>query len=350
MLFFLCSGLKMNLWLLLALTVLANCQKRVDGQSCPRLCSCSFSSSGAEVVCSHSSLNHFPADGLPASTTLLAFQSTNLSTVAASDLSAVPFLSKLQLYHNSLKSLPSDLLRDVPRLATLDLTGNQLAHLPPDVFNHTQLHSLVLKTNLIEKLDAEWFTDNSSLTWVDLSENRLADIPSTLFHKLPHVKTLDLSYNNLQDLQPEALNHLHSLESLNLAGNKLKTLQPTTFTNTLKLSQLFLQENQLQELPPTLFQGLQHLEFLLLNQNQLQHLPSGLLGERNSAFQVTLTGNPWVCDDKIEYLWRWVNLYPENVLFLDEVTCSSPETLKNRKLLSLTEKELGVVKEATIQH
>uniref|UniRef100_A0A668AF77 Uncharacterized protein n=1 Tax=Myripristis murdjan TaxID=586833 RepID=A0A668AF77_9TELE len=143
---------------------------------------------------------------------------------------------------------------DVPRLATLDLTGNQLAHLPPDVFNHTQLRSLVLKTNLIEKLDAEWFTDNSSLTWVDLSENRLADIPSTLFHKLPHVKNLDLSYNNLQDLQPDALNRLHSLESLNLAGNKLKTLKPTTFSNTPKLSQLFLQENQLQELPPTLFQ------------------------------------------------------------------------------------------------
>uniref|UniRef100_UPI003AAFB1C0 uncharacterized protein n=1 Tax=Centroberyx gerrardi TaxID=166262 RepID=UPI003AAFB1C0 len=331
-------GLKMNLWLLLALI---DCRQQ-GAQCCPDLCSCS--ASGAEVVCSQSSLTHFPVEDLPSYTTQLSIRSTNLSIIATSHLSAVPLLNNLHLYHNKLQSLPSDLLRGVPRLNTLDLTGNQLVHLPPNVFSHAPLRSLVLKNNLIEKADADWLPDNSSLTWLDLSGNRLTDIPSALLHKLPHLVNLDLSNNNLQELQADTLDRLHHLESLNLAGNNLSTLKPTTFANTPQLTQLFLQENRLQELPATLLQGLQHLNLLLLNQNQLQQLPSGLLGERDSPVMVILTRNPWVCDKKMEYLWKWLSIHPQNVFFLEEVICAGPEALKRRQVASLTENELGLAR------
>ncbi|XP_039980334.1 leucine-rich alpha-2-glycoprotein-like isoform X2 [Xiphias gladius] len=304
--------LKMNLWLLLTFTVLAECRYQKRGaQSCPDLCSCS---SGAEVVCSLSSLTHFPTEDI------------------------------LQLYHNNLRSLPSDLLKGVPHLNRLDLTGNQLVHLPPNVFSHASLCSLVLKNNMIEEVDADWFSINSSLTWLDLSRNRITGIPSALLLKLPHLQNLDLSHNNLQELQPDALKNLHHLETLNLAGNRLISLKPTTFTHNLKLSQLFLQENQLQNLPATLLQRLQHLELLLLNQNQLQYLPSGFMGERKSSFQVILTGNPWVCDENMEFLRKWLTGHPQNVIFLEEVTCAGPEALKHRQVVSLTDSELGLLK------
>lgn len=331
----------MNLWLLLTFTALAECRYQKRGaHSCPDLCSCSFPPS--EVVCSQSSLTHFPVDGLPSNTTRLSIQSTNLSSITASHLSVVPLLNNLQLYHNNLTSLPPDLLKDVPHLNTLDLTGNQLVHLPPNVFSHASLCSLVLKNNLIEKADAGWFVDNSRLTWLDLSGNRLTGVPAALLHKLPNLENLDLSDNNLQDLQPDALKNLHRLESLNLAGNKLRSLKPTIFTHNLKLSQLFFQENQLQELPATLLQGLQHLELLLLNQNQLQNLPPGLLDDRKSSFQMILTGNPWVCDERLEYLWKWLTVRPQNVIFLEDVTCAGPEALKHRQVVSLTSSELGL--------
>ncbi|XP_070705837.1 phospholipase A2 inhibitor beta-like [Pempheris klunzingeri] len=333
----------MNLWILLAFTAVAECRYQKRGtHSCPDLCSCS--SPPSEVVCSQSSLTHFPVDGLPSNTSLLSIQSTNLSSITASHLSVVPLLNNLQLYHNHLKSLPSDLLRDVPHLNTLDLTGNQLVHLLPNTFSHTSLRRLVLKNNLIEKADAEWFLGNSSLTWLDLSGNRLTGVPAALLQKLPNLESLDLSDNNLQDLQPDALKNLHRLESLNLAGNKLSSLKPTIFAHNRKLSQLFLQENQLQDLPATLLKGLPHVELLLLNQNQLQHLLSGMLDDRKSSFQIILTANPWVCDEKMEYLWKWLTIHPQNVIFLEEVTCAGPEALKHRQVISLTGSELGLDK------
>ncbi|KAM4600780.1 uncharacterized protein ACJ7VT_020666 [Polymixia lowei] len=333
----------MNSGLLLAVVVLVDC-------CCPGLCNCSFSVLDTAVVYSECSLTHFPLHGIPQNTTRLSFQSTNLSIIEASDLRAVPLLIYLQLYSNNLKSLPSDLLSGVPLLDNLDLTGNKLSYLPPNVFGHAPLSNLVLKNNLIEKVHAEWFPDNSSLTWLDLSGNRLISVPSALFQKLPHLEDLDLSDNNLQELQPDALNPLHQLKTLHLGGNKLSTLKPTTFTNTRLLTRLFLQENRLQELPPTLFQSLPHLELLMLNQNQLQRLPSGLLGElsnhqeRSSQLSVVLSSNPWVCDVNIEYLWRWLIIYPQSVWFRQEVTCASPKALETRQVASLTEKDLGLTK------
>lgn len=326
---------------LLTLTVLVECRYQKRGtHSCPDLCSCS----GAKVVCSQSSLTHFPVDGLPSNTTRLSIQSTKLSNITAGHLSLVPLLNNLQLYHNNLSSLPSDLLKHVPYLNTLDLTGNRLVHLPPNVFSRTSLRSLVLKNNLIGKAEAEWFPDNSSLTWLDMSGNHMAGVPAALLHRLPDLETLDLSDNNLQDLQHDALKNLPHLVTLNLAGNKLTSLNPATFAHNLKLSQLFLQQNQLRELPGTLLRGLQRLELLLLDQNQLQQLPSGLLDSRKSSFSVILTGNPWVCDEKIEYLWKWLSTHRQNVFFLEEVTCEAPEALKLRQVVSLTGSELGLDK------
>ncbi|XP_054617440.1 phospholipase A2 inhibitor-like [Dunckerocampus dactyliophorus] len=312
--------------------------------ACPHLCSCSFSPSGAEVECSDTSMTSFPVDALPPNSTRLSIQSTQLSTIKSAHLSAVPLLRTLQLYHNKLEKLPWDLLTNASQLTTLDLTGNHLVRLPAKIFKQKSLRKLLLKDNLLEEADADWFVDNSSLILLDISGNHLSHIPSAFLHKLKHLQHLDLSHNNLEELQAGALKNLHHLDTLNLARNKLSALNPSLFNHTRKLSRLFLQENHLRELQPTLLLGLQRLQMLLLNQNQLQHLPQGLLDGRNSTFQMVLTGNPWQCDEKMEYLWRWLNDHPHNVFFLDEVTCAGPETLKNRPVVSLTEQELGLAR------
>ncbi|XP_074541969.1 uncharacterized protein LOC141802328 [Halichoeres trimaculatus] len=328
--------------MLLIFTALAQCHNiKREAPSCPGLCSCSFSPPGAEVECSQGFLRDFSVVGFPSNTTRLSIQSTNLSRITAHHLSTVPLLKSLQLYHTNLTGLPADLLKDIPHLNSLDLTGNQLVHLPPNVFSCYSLQSLVLKNNLIEEANAEWFSDNSNITWLDLSGNLLTGVSASLFHKMPNLENLDLSYNKLQDLPPNALTNLHQLESLNLAGNKLVSLKPTTFTHNLKLSQLFLQENQLQVLPTNLLKGLQHLELLMLNQNQLQNLPRGLLDEKKSSFRVVLAGNPWVCDDKMDYLWKWLTAHAENVFFLEEVTCEGSGVLK-QQIVSLSGTELGL--------
>uniref|UniRef100_A0A3P8X5I8 LRRCT domain-containing protein n=1 Tax=Cynoglossus semilaevis TaxID=244447 RepID=A0A3P8X5I8_CYNSE len=282
----------MSPWLLLTLTALAECSSlKHSTTSCPHLCSCSGQQS--HVECSQSSLTVFPSQGLSPHTTRLSIQSTGLSNVTAQHLKTLPLLNHLQLYHNNLTYLPADLLNGVPSLVTLDLTGNKLVELPPKVFSHDFLQNLVLKNNQIEKIDVEVFSNNSSLIWLDLSGNRLTSVPSALHLKVPRLQNLDLSHNNLQ-------------------------------------------ENHLQDLPKILLQGLQRLELVMLNHNHLQHLPPGFLGEReSSSFQVVLTGNPWMCDDKIEYLKTWLQAHPGSAIFVEEVTCSGPEGLKHRQVVSL---------------
>lgn len=339
---YLCNVLKMNFWLVLVFGVLAKCRCQESGACpCPDLSACSFGSSSAEVECSGSSLTRFPPCGFPANTTRLSIRSTNISSVTASHLNATPRLRSLQLYHNKLAEVPPDMMKGVPGLNELDLTGNQLVLLPADVFRHVSLHSLVLKNNQIAKVDADWFADNSSLTWLDLSGNRLTDLPAALFHKLPLLENLDLSDNRLQELHRDAFRGLRHLKTLNLAGNRLSLLESSIFTSNLNLSQLFLQENRLQGLPADLLGGLLRLELLLLNQNRLLHLPPGFL-DRNASFRVILSGNPWLCDEKMEYLWQWLTVHPQNVLFREEVTCAGPETLRHRQVVSLTRSELGL--------
>uniref|UniRef100_A0A3Q1F3C8 LRRCT domain-containing protein n=1 Tax=Acanthochromis polyacanthus TaxID=80966 RepID=A0A3Q1F3C8_9TELE len=232
----------MIVWLLLTFTALAESSFQTRrSHSCPDLCSCSLTASGANVLCNQSSLTYFPEHGLPPNTTHLSFQGTQLSNITAGHLSAVPFLTYLRLYYNNLTSLPPELPVVVSYLNELDLSGNQLVHLPPNVFSHASLYS--------------------SLTFLDLSWNRLTSIPATLLHKLPNLEVLDLSDNNLQELQEDT----------------------------------------------------------------------------KSSFGVILSGNPWECDGKIEYLWKWLSDRLQNVFFLNEVTCGGPKALRDQQIVSLTE-------------
>lgn len=337
-----CIISKMNFRLLLIFGTLAKSHfQESSAGSCPDLCACSFGPLGAEVECSGSSLTRFPLYGLPSDATRLSILSASISSVTATHLGAVPLLKSLQLYHSKLAELSPDVLEVVPRLHMLDLIGNQLVLLPPDVFRHAALRSLVLKDNQIVKTDANWFPDNSSLAWLDLSGNRLTDLHSGLLDKLPNLENLDLSDNRLQGLQPEAFKSLRHLKMLNLARNRLRVLTAPLFAHNLNLSQLFLQENQLQELPENLLRGVPHLELLLLSQNLLQRLPPGLL-DRHASLRLTLSGNPWLCNDKMVYFWRWLLLHPQNVLFLEEVVCAGPEALRHRKVASLMHSELGL--------
>uniref|UniRef100_A0A3Q3VXT4 LRRCT domain-containing protein n=1 Tax=Mola mola TaxID=94237 RepID=A0A3Q3VXT4_MOLML len=203
----------------LILAALATCESQhKDTSLCPDLCFCLFSATGEEVECSNNSRTHFPVQNLSPNTTRLSIQLSNLSSITADHLSAVPLLKYLQLYHNNLTSLSADLLKGVPNLHTLDLTGNRLVRLPPDIFSQASL----------------------SLTSLELSGNRLSGVPTALLHRLP-------------------------------------------------------------------------------NLNQLQSFPSGLLDDTLPSFQIVLSGNPWVCDERLEYLWRWLIVHYQNNTYPTEL-------------------------------
>ncbi|XP_046905714.1 leucine-rich alpha-2-glycoprotein [Hypomesus transpacificus] len=308
--------------------------------SCPELCTCY--PRRAEVVCNEVPLTDFPSEDLPRNTTSLSIQFTNISFISEDQLTTLPALEELHLYHNQLKRLPSNLFRGVPRLRIVDLTGNQLDHLPEKVFSHAPLQSLVLKRNLIQSADAEWLPEDSNVTWLDLSKNRLTAAPTALLQRLHHLEILDLSHNRLEKLAADSLSPLTKLERLNLQGNKLSKLEPATFSTNGNLTHLYLSENRLEKLPLDVFEGLHSLKDLSLNDNRLSHIPPGVLDHLISLewIGLDLTLNPWVCDGKMEYLWRWLQKNKEKTFLVENTTCASPKSLKERPVLSLTESDL----------
>lgn len=329
----------MKAWCILAFLWLAFCY---GTQSCPALCKCYHRR--AEVVCNEVPLTEYPSEGLPKNTTMLTIQFTNITSISEQHLNATPLLQGLHLYGNQLQSLSPHLLRGVPQLNTLDLTGNKLSVLPVGVFSHAPLHSLVLKNNLIEKADAEWLPDNSSLTWLDLSGNRLTKIPTDLLQKLPHLENLDLSNNHLEKISAYSLDLVTKLERLNLQDNKLSTLDASILQSTRNLTYLFLSRNKLSKLPQNLFQELTQLKHLSLDENQLSHMPAGSLDPLKSLDEegLDLTANPWLCDRKVEYFWRWLQKNKNKVFLPEIIKCARPQSLVGRSVMSLTESEINL--------
>lgn len=311
--------------------------------SCPDLCICYFGEDSTEVICHNISISVFPANGMPRNTTRLTIQYTNISTITGEDLRTTPQLKELHLSNNKLTNLSTDMLIEVPHLHTIDLTGNQLTHLPSRVFYHAPLDNIALKNNFLSRAEADWLPKDSNLTWIDLSGNRFQKIPAGLLQNLGRLITLDLSENKLEDIPAGVLDPLTILERLSLQNNKIRSVDPLAFQATHALSYLFLQHNRLEKLSPTLFRQVKELRYLDLSGNQLSHLPPGAL-DPNVLF-VDLGLNPWHCDAKMDYLWRWerksIEIHQEET----KAVCTLPVMLKGRPLASLSAEELGVTME-----
>ncbi|XP_072314054.1 uncharacterized protein [Eucyclogobius newberryi] len=322
-------------WLLLSLVPLC--------RPCPTHCRCF--SRRAEVVCDSTSLDSFPSDSLPKNTTFLTVQFTNITTITETHLNRTPHLQELHLFSNQIQSLGPNLLRGLPKLRTLDLTENKLADLPAKVFSHAPLQSLVLKSNQLKIVSDDWLSENSTLTWLDLSKNRLTEIPAILFRKAPNLDNLDLPNNLLEKIVAKSLDELTKLERLNLQNNKINSLDSTIFQKNLNLTHLFLSRNKLEKLPQNLFVNLTRLRHLYLEENHLQRVVPGLFDSLVSLDEegLDLSGNPWSCDGKIEYLWSWLNKNKSKVFLPETVTCAAPPALIGRSVMSLTQSEIKMV-------
>lgn len=127
-----------------------------------------------------------------------------------------------------------------------------------------------------------------------MSYNRLKELRKETFQGLDNLLRLYMDHNTIEFIYPEAFYGLTSLQLVNLEGNMLQQLHPDTFI-TLRYNQIFkfasmktiyLSENALTSLPATLFIGCYKLENLFLS------------------------GNPWSCDCKMDWLAAWIKRNP----------------------------------------
>lgn len=139
-----------------------------------------------------------------------------------------------------------------------------------------------------------------------MSYNRLKELRKETFQGLDNLLRLYMDHNTIEFIHPEAFYGLKSLQLVNLEGNILQQLHPDTFI-TLRYNQIFkfssiktiyLSENALTTLPATLFIGCYQLENLFLS------------------------GNPWSCDCKMDWLAAWIKRNPgmdDRALFIQSL-------------------------------
>ena len=205
----------------------------------------------------------------------LYLQNNNLSQLNAETFQGLTFRSRgiLNISHNQLQVVHADAFHGLYLRyeGILDMSQNKLQDLPPKVFwptRRTTFRSLNLSHNELVMLASDVFYGLWSLRSLRLEGNMLRSLGSRPFYWSYRLEELNLEQNQLTDLDEDVFDSYskndypgyqslrRNLLELNLGGNRLTTLPGGLFNGFRKLRTLQLQSNQLVRLPPKLFQTL----------------------------------------------------------------------------------------------
>uniref|UniRef100_A0A8C4XSG2 Uncharacterized protein n=1 Tax=Falco tinnunculus TaxID=100819 RepID=A0A8C4XSG2_FALTI len=220
----------------------------------------------------------------------------------------------LNLSNNYLRILSTNTFRNLTFLHSLWLDGNNLTFL-----GLLNLISLDLSHCNIFEIHPLLFSHLPSLETLDLASNNMRYVPQA-FRNLSSLTKLSLEGNHIEAIGRDSLKDLETLYDLNLRKNRIWIIQNGAFTKLLRLGTLNLGHNFIADLPNQLFDGLIQLKTinLYLNNNQISSisdsafsylnklsLPIRLFAELPKLQYVFLSRNPWKCDCKMLWFWRW---------------------------------------------
>ncbi|XP_055487477.1 LOW QUALITY PROTEIN: slit homolog 3 protein-like [Leucoraja erinacea] len=236
----------------------------------------------------------------------------------------------LNCSHRSLQSVPPSLPEDTQVLL---LSSNSIRSVSLGSFgNLSKLRHLDLSDNRLGRLEGD---RPLPLEWLDLSSNALTAIPH--LGNLPHLRKLVLDGNGIADLPQGAFEGLVNLTELSIRGNAIGHLPDHIFHPLHNLVHLNLASNRIQDFPNGALDGLEELD---VSDNKLSSLPPSLLG-KSALLRLALHGNPWVCNDHIHHLSRWIQANPGKVRGPDgaaddiAAVCSAPVHLNGVPLVRI---------------
>lgn len=267
----------------------------LSSHGCPDKCSCSSQT----VKCQNLDLDAIP-HSIPTNTNILFVTGNNISGISeASFPNRLELLTDLYLSGNELKYVDAMAFDSLPNLVQLDLSNNRIVNFSKKAFPDD---------NKLQLLNLSRCFHNHSTVYGILEFLRS--------DKLNQLTALDLSNNDLVVLPDGLLNSLSSLVSLSLQNSSIITI----LNGTLKvppLRDLNLRNNNLRDLPPTT-----RADFSL-----------------KLGLRVQLAENPWRCDCFFDETLMWLKNSTE-VIDMQNLTCTDPETLRGRQLLQVDQSQL----------
>ncbi|KAM4694952.1 trophoblast glycoprotein [Discoglossus pictus] len=254
--------------------------------------------------------------------------------------------------NKNLSELPQNL---PPYVRNLFITGNRISDLHEGAFKQpqplTELTTLSLSGNRLQRLDNNVFSNLPSLTQLDLSNNVLESMSHLTFQGTGNGSSplLELNLSNSlynrsfmyemeRALQSGALKRLHKLD---LVGNNFKYLPQGIFNALPSLRHLDLSNNSLVGLTAGILTNLSQLETLDLSFNFLQNLKNTTLFDlpNQAGLSINLNNNSWLCDCRIEDFANWLK-ETRMVEGASNLLCSSPENKVDTPIVALKISEL----------
>ncbi|KAH9367571.1 hypothetical protein HPB48_002863 [Haemaphysalis longicornis] len=221
-------------------------------------------------------------------------------------------LGVLKTHSNAITELEPDSIANIPRLKRLELGDNKLTKVPAGALRELPaLAQVFLERNDIRSIEDGAFADLRNVKELDLSDNAIETLSARTFEGLSRVVRLDLFRNKVRRLEARTFSALPALVELDLKYNGVAEVDPLAFEGLPQLSVLYLSYNRLRILPAHMFRGAPNLVTVDLSQNQLLTLTwrsvQDLSKIRSEAFDMSLTGNEFMCDCRLAWM-----LYLEN--------------------------------------
>ncbi|XP_072303575.1 uncharacterized protein lrrc69 [Eucyclogobius newberryi] len=148
-------------------------------------------------------------------------------------------LKKLYLYSNHISTVSSEVIGSLKNLCVLNLNHNHIQRLPSEIKSLTKLQCLSLAHNKLEDIPAE-LGHLIELTEVNFTHNCLSALPQEIYH-CKQLNKIHLARNQLNSL-PEGIRALTKLQVLDVAGNML-SMFPAEFHH-LRLKELYCEGNK----------------------------------------------------------------------------------------------------------
>lgn len=281
--------------------------------------------------------------------TLPKLEELNLSKNRINRIDARTFngllsLRVLYLNDNSLSTVPSDSFGPLTSLAELYIGINVFTTIENGAFERLNgLSTLDLKGAGLSNISIDTFRGlESSLRKLDISDNRLLQVPTTALNHFHRLEELMLGQNSFETIPSGAFAGFTNLRHLDISGSpKLRSIENDAFADSPNLETLSIASNKaLVDIQPRAFSGLLHLKSINLRDNALATMPENLVkwDELNSF---DISDNPLHCDCNMLWLQILLNAQNTSQTSIDNVLCSSPESVRDQPLRTLPLSVIG---------
>ena len=305
-------------------------------ESCPSKCDCTCEKLIAHCNSSNITSSELKAiaQGLTLNTTVIDFEGNLISEFPVKYFSDLHALQEINLSHNEMTTLPSNISQYLPDVERLDLSFNKITQIrKKDFVRYEKLQVLTLHHNLISNLPSEGFVYLEKLTTLLLNDNNISSISKNAFKGLTELENLHLFRNPFSKIESGTFDDLPLIDLI-IYNTKLETIPSHFVTAKNLIGTLNLKNNSITYIQENAFYNLKIIDLFLPN-NNITILNKEMFTGSMLMDTLDVSGNNLRCDCNMSKFLKSLNT--EKVTG----TCSSPPFFTGQGLKTFTKSNIS---------